>query len=116
MPMAALSAAYVFTQSFKLSIDLKSTPFRLVFSFVAWVPLLLALSIERPVWTIILAQTVNGMLLPISAVLILYLINKKGMVGEQYRNGWITNTLGGIAVLFAIYMGITNILSSLGLV
>lgn len=116
MPMAALSAAYVFTQSFKLSTDLKSTPFRLVFSFVAWVPLLLALSIERPVWTIILAQTVNGMLLPISAVLILYLINKKGMVGDQYRNGWITNTLGGIAVLFAIYMGVTNILSSLGLV
>lgn len=113
MPMAALSAAYVFTESFGLSSDLKSLPFRIVFSFVAWVPFIFAVGITNPVWTIILAQTVNGMLLPITAVAILYLINRKEVVGDL-RNRTTTNILGFVAVGFAIYLGVLNILNSLG--
>lgn len=114
MPMAALSAAYVFTESFGLSSDMKSTPFRIVFSFVAWVPFIFAAGLTNPVWAIILAQTVNGMLLPITAIAILYLINKKGVVGE-FRNKMVTNILGLIAVGFAVYLGVLNILTSLGI-
>lgn len=115
MPMASLSAAYVFTQSFGLSSDLKSLPFRIVFSLVAWVPLFFAVGVTNPVWTIILAQSVNGMLLPITAVFIIYLINKKGIAG-QFRNKLITNILGIIAVGFTVYLGIMNILTALNIV
>lgn len=116
MPMAALSAAYVFTQSFGLSTNLKAPAFRVVFSVVTWAPLAFAIGIQRPVWTIIMAQTVNGMLLPITVVLILYLINKKNVVGKTFENGWVANILGGIAVLFCCYIGVINVLSSLGVV
>lgn len=110
MPMAALSAAYVFTQSFGLSPDLKSIPFRLVFSFVAWVPVLFAVGIENPVWTIIFAQSFNGMLLPITAVLVFYLINRKDMTGSL-RNNTFLNIIGFIAVAFTIVLGVMNLIN-----
>lgn len=115
MPMAALSAAYVFTESFGLSSDIKSTPFRIIFSIVAWVPFIFAAGLTNPVWTIILAQTVNGMLLPITAIAILYLINKKDIVGD-FHNKTVTNLLGFIAVGFAVYLGVLNVLNSIGII
>src|SRR5699024_1038780 len=82
MPMAALSAAYVFTESLGLSSNIKSWPFRIVFSIVAFVPLFFAVGVSNPVWTIILAQSVNGMLLPITAAFIIYIVNKSNIVGD----------------------------------
>jgi NRAMP (natural resistance-associated macrophage protein)-like metal ion transporter len=111
MPMAALSAAYVFTQSFGLNPDMKGTAFRLVFSFVAWVPVFFAIGVKNPIWTIILAQSINGMLLPITAVLVLYLINKKDTSGSL-RNSTFSNILGFVAVGFTIVLGIINIIST----
>lgn len=111
MPMAALSAAYVFTQSLGLSSDLKSTPFRLVFSFVAWAPVFFAVGVTNPVWTIILAQSINGMLLPITAVLVIYLINRKDISGTM-RNNTFLNIIGGGAVIFTIILGILNIVQT----
>lgn len=113
MPMAALSAAYVVTQSFRLSTDLKSTPFRIVFSLVAWIPFIFAVGVTNPIWTIIMAQSVNGMLLPITAIFIFYLINKKSIAGK-FKNKPITNILGILAVGFAVYLGVMNILRALG--
>lgn len=111
MPMAALSAAYVFTQSLGLSSDLKSTPFRLVFSFVAWAPVFFAVGVTNPVWTIILAQSINGMLLPITAILVIYLINRKDISGTM-RNNTFLNIIGGGAVIFTIILGILNIVQT----
>ena len=113
MPMAALSASYVVTQSFNLSTDIKSTPFRIVFTLVAWIPFIFATGVSNPIWTIIMAQSVNGMLLPITAIFIYYLINKKDIAGE-FRNKATTNILGAVAVGFAIYIGVMNILKALG--
>lgn len=114
MPMAALSAAYVVTQSFKLSSDMKSPSFRIVFTLVAWVPFIFAAGVKNPVWTIIMAQSVNGMLLPITAIFIFYLINKRSIAGK-FRNKPITNVLGIFAVGFAIYLGVMNILRAIGI-
>src|SRR5699024_11458491 len=103
----ALSAAYVFTESLGLSSNIKSWPFRIVFSIVAWVPLFFAVGVTNPVWTIILAQSVNGMLLPITAIFIIYIVNKKNMVGDLI-NKPLNNILGFIAVGFMIYLGVMN--------
>lgn len=111
MPMAALSAAYVFTESFGLSSNMKSWPFRMVFSFVAWVPVFFAVGIKNPVWTIILAQSVNGMLLPITAIFIIYIVNQKSVVGDLH-NKLTTNILGIIAVAFAVFLGLLNIIQA----
>lgn len=115
MPMAALSAAYVVTQSFGWSQDWRSKPFRIVFSLVAWIPFFFAVGVKNPIWTIIFAQSVNGMLLPISAIFIYYLINKKQIVG-QFKNNIFTNILGLLAVGLAVYLGVMNVLKALGVV
>lgn len=115
MPMAALSAAYVVSQSLGWSEDLRDWKFRLVFSLVAWIPFIFAVGVDNPVWTIILAQSVNGMLLPITAAFVFYLINRSDIMGK-YKNTILFNVIGGLAVGFAIYLGVVNILTALDVI
>lgn len=112
MPMAALSAAYVTTESFGWSSNLRSTPFRIVFSLVAWIPFLIAVVLKtQPIATIIFAQAINGMLLPITAVFILVFINRKDVAGE-FRNTKFVNVVGVLAVAFVTYLGIFNVVQA----
>lgn len=112
MPMAALSAAYVTTESFGWSTNLRSAPFRIVFSLVAWVPFLIAVVLEtQPIATIIFAQALNGMLLPITAVFILVFINRKEVVGDL-RNKPAVNVIGVLAVAFVAYLGVLNVVQA----
>lgn len=108
MPMAALSAAYVTTESFGWSTDLRSRPFRAVFTLVAWVPFLIVVLLNtQPVATIIFAQALNGILLPITAIFILVFINRRDVAG-YLRNKPVVNVIGVLAVAFVVYLGIVN--------
>lgn len=108
MPMAALSAAYVTTESFGWSSDLRSKPFRITFSLVAWIPFLIAAVLKtQPIATIIFAQAMNGILLPITAIFIMVAINRKDVAGEL-RNKPLINIVGALAVAFVVYLGILN--------
>lgn len=112
MPMAALSAAYVTAESFGWSSDIRATKFRIVFSLVAWVPLLIAIVLKtQPIATIIFAQALNGMLLPITAIFILFAINRKDVAGEL-RNSVVVNVVGVVAVAFVVYLGIVNLINA----
>ncbi|BCV24181.1 Nramp family divalent metal transporter [Gelria sp. Kuro-4] len=113
MPMASLSAAYVVTQSFGWPNNLKDWRFRAVFTVVAWVPVFFAAVTKNPIWTIIFAQSVNGIILPVAAAFVLYLINKKEVAGEL-KNNTLQNLLGLIAVGVALWLGLRMILTALG--
>lgn len=116
MPMAALSAAYVTTESFGMSSDMKSRGFRLIFSTVAWAPVLIfALLKSSPVATIIVAQSINGMLLPITAIFILIFVNRRDIMGSM-RNNLALNICAILAVGFVCVLGVLNILKALGIV
>lgn len=109
MPMAALSAAYVTTESFGWSSDIRSARFRIIFSLVAWIPLIIAVFLKtQPVATIVFAQALNGMLLPITAIFILVFINRRDVVGDL-RNKLAVNVIGVVAVSFVVYLGILNL-------
>ncbi|MDI3535162.1 MAG: hypothetical protein PWQ82_1527 [Thermosediminibacterales bacterium] len=114
MPMAALSASYVVAQSLGWPSDLKDKRFRIVFTLVAWIPAFVAAFATRPIWTIIFAQSVNGVLLPIAAGFVIYLINKKDVAGDL-RNNTFQNIIGGIAVGFAVWLGIRMLLKAAGI-
>ncbi|WP_295688316.1 Nramp family divalent metal transporter [uncultured Brevibacterium sp.] len=110
MPMAAISAAYVTTESFNLSTDIRATGFRTIFSTVAWAPVLIfAFLATPPVTTIIAAQSINGVLLPITAIFILILVNRRSIMGDM-RNRWWINILAVLAVLFVTVLGVINVL------
>ncbi|PMB96975.1 manganese transporter [Brevibacterium luteolum] len=113
MPMAALSAAYVTTESFGMRSNLNAPGFRAVFSFVVWVPVaIFAVSKASPIATIIAAQSINGMLLPITAVIILVFVNQRSTMGTL-RNGTLLNVATGAAVLFVCVLGGMNIINAL---
>lgn len=52
----------------------------------------------KPVTAIIFAQAFNGVLLPLVAVFLLWVMNQRSLLGDQV-NGWLTNALGALVVL-----------------
>ncbi|WP_193128238.1 Nramp family divalent metal transporter [Gulosibacter sediminis] len=116
MPMAALSAAYVTTETFNMSNDLKAPGFRIILSLVAWLPVIIFVVMNSsPIATIIAAQSINGMLLPITAVFVLIFVNRKSIMGDLVNKAWL-NVLAFVAVGFVCFLGIVNILKAIGVV
>jgi Mn2+/Fe2+ NRAMP family transporter len=62
---------------------------------------------------IVFAQAANGVLLPIIAIFLLVAVNRSDLLGE-YKNGTVTNILGGIVVLIAAGLGVRLILTAFG--
>ncbi len=74
---------------------------------------LFALLEVRPVRAIIFAQAANGVILPIIAVFLLVIVNRRSLLG-RHANGAATNLLGGAVVLVTALLGGFQVLSSLG--
>lgn len=68
----------------------------------------------RPVSLIVVAQAANGLLLPVVAVYLLMVMNRRSLLG-QYANGLASNLVGGLVVLVAIGLGIRTLLRLIGL-
>ncbi len=68
----------------------------------------------KPVPVIVFAQAANGILLPIIAIYLLWVVNDRKLLGE-YRNHLWMNVAGGIVVLVTIFLGLRSILSVLGI-
>lgn len=58
---------------------------------------------SSPTEAIIVAQVANGLLLPIVAVFLIYVLNRKQLLG-RFTNGWFGNILGVVVVLATILM------------
>jgi Mn2+/Fe2+ NRAMP family transporter len=82
--------------------------FRAVWAIVLVVGTVLATLGTNPVAAIVFAQAANGILLPIIAVFLLFVMNRSDLLGE-YKNGTVGNILGAIIVLFAAFLGIRTI-------
>ena len=64
----------------------------------------------QPIPAIILAQALNGILLPFAAVFLLLAVNDRGLMGEEALNGPLSNTLMGIVTAVAVVLGTTSVL------
>jgi len=63
----------------------------------------------RPVLLIFVAQVVNGLVLPIVALVLLIVMNDRARLGEQV-NGWRGNVVGGAVVILCTVLGVRAIL------
>lgn len=101
---APLAAAFVAAGCFGWKDDLRAMWFRLV-----WMVVLLLgvsssfLSIE-PLKLIYFAQIANGLVLPLIAGILLWVMNKNNILGK-YKNNLLQNVLGGIVLLIACFLG-----------
>ena len=110
---APLAAAYVSNSCFGWNADLKDWRFRSV-----WISILLIgvffLSFEiKPIEVIQFAQVANGVLLPAIAVLLVWMVNKKSVMGE-FKNTLTQNCIGYFIVAFTLFLGLKSIFKVLG--
>lgn len=92
---------------------MQSTQFRAVWGTISSVGVLSVLLGGSPVQIIVFAQVVNGILLPIVAVFLIYAMNQRDLLGE-YTNGSVANALGTIMTLIVVWLGVRTLLSVAG--
>lgn len=98
---APLAAALAARELFGWSKDEKDFKFRAVWITVLGIGLLFSTFGFKPIAVIKFAQVMNGLLLPIIAVYLLYMVNQKTIL-EEYVNKLWQNIIGGIIVLITL--------------
>lgn len=111
---APLAAAYATGGALGWKKDFKDKKFRAVWMLVLVIGIVFSAMGFKPIAAIIFAQAANGILLPVVAIFLLYVMNNKERLNE-YANKGIANLLGGIVVLVAIGLGLRSILKVLGI-
>ncbi|NER13926.1 divalent metal cation transporter [Leptobacterium flavescens] len=111
---APLAAAYVANSCFGWKAGLKDLRFRLVWIFILLLGILSLSFKVRPIEVIQFAQIANGILLPVIAVFLLWVVNKTEVLGK-YKNTRMQNVLAVLIVAIAIFLGVRSILKVFGL-
>ena len=82
----------------------RTVPYRAYLLAIAVVPLpLLWVSVERAQLTY---AVLGSWFMPLLAVTLLWLNNRRKWVGEPFRNGWLTNAALAVTVLFFAYAAV----------
>jgi Mn2+/Fe2+ NRAMP family transporter len=61
----------------------------------------------------VFAQAANGLLLPFIAVALLWLMNRRALLGDAV-NGWRSNVLGTVIVGVTVSLGVSKIVALFG--
>ena len=110
---APLAAAYVANSCFGWDTDLKDRRFRAVWTIILLIGVLSMSFNLRPIEIIQFAQFANGLLLPIIAILLLWIVNKPGLMGPYKNNVW-RNLLAILIIALVIVLGIKSIFGVFG--
>ena len=107
---APLAAAFVATGCLGWESNLKSVKFRLVWMIILGLGILFSSIGFKSIEIIKFAQVANGLLLPIIAGLLLWVMNKSSILGN-YKNSKLQNVFGIIILVVTIFLGTKGILS-----
>ncbi len=102
---APLATAFAMTEILRVEGGQKSFKFRAIALSVVLIGAGVALTGIRPIEIILTAQFANGLLLPIVAIFLLYVMNQKAVLG-RFANGTLANVLGFGVVLIAAGLGV----------
>jgi manganese transport protein len=106
---APLAAAYVANGCFGWNAGLKDFKFRMVWIFILLLGVILSSLQFNPIEIIKFAQVANGILLPVIALFLYWVVNKTSVLGK-YKNTLLTNIIAGIIILITIVLGFKSIL------
>ena len=101
---APLAAAYAIAGMLGWPSEGKDIRFKLAWSVVLFSGLALSLSGYKPITIIWFAQIANGILLPLLALFLLYVMNQSKLLG-QYKNTWVHNVLGLLVIMVTLFLG-----------
>ena len=112
---APLAAAYAAGGAMGWGSDLKSGRFRLLWAFVLLTGMFCGIFLgASPYQIILLAQAGNGIVLPLTLVLLLIVANRRAIMGK-YRNSRLANVLGALVVLVISSLSLIQLARILGL-
>ncbi len=105
---APLAAAYVARGCFGWESGLKSKQFRAVWFLILSLGVVFSSLGLKPIEIIKFAQVANGILLPVVAGILLWMVNKKVVLGK-YVNSKFQNILGFIILIVTIFLGLRGL-------
>lgn len=106
---APLAAAYVAKSCFGWNNSLKSNRFRLVWIFILITGVIVSMININPIEIIKFAQFSNSLLLPIIAIILLWLINDKNIISPKYNYKY-QNIFGFFIVIISLILGIKGLI------
>jgi Mn2+/Fe2+ NRAMP family transporter len=106
---APLAAAYVAKGCLGWQGTMQSKSFRMVWMLVLFLGVFFSSIGIKPIEIIKFAQVANGMLLPIIAGILLWIMNKKNVLGK-FVNTKTQNTLGFLILIITLFLGAKGIL------
>ncbi|WP_205743151.1 Nramp family divalent metal transporter [Halioglobus maricola] len=101
---APLAAAYAVSGAMGWDTSLASWKFRSIWLAVLLCGTFFAVIGTKPLAAILFAQAANGFLLPVCAIFLLLMVNRKAAMGEYCNRLW-SNLLGAIVVLVTLGLG-----------
>ena len=114
-PLAsAITAKSLFGNKNKESWKIQSRNYKLVWGFVLLVGVIFGLAELKPIPAIILAQALNGLILPLISIFLLFVVNDSVLVGKEGMNNHVLNIFMGIVVCVTLVLGISNIIQATG--
>ncbi|SKB67183.1 Nramp family divalent metal transporter [Maribacter arcticus] len=111
---APLAAAYVANSCFGWKAEFKDAKFRAIWILILVLGVVFLSFGIKPIEIIKFAQITNGLLLPIIAIFLLWVVNRVGVMGK-YKNTLLQNCIGLAIILLSILLGAKSILTVLGL-
>ncbi|MBT8236149.1 MAG: Nramp family divalent metal transporter [Bacteroidia bacterium] len=110
---APLAAAYVTTNCMGWSTDMKDSKFRSVWILVLLIGVLTLSFDVKPIQVIQFAQVANGIVLPLVAIFLLWIVNRKQVMGFT-RNTKGQNMLAILVLLLIIFLASKSVLKVIG--
>jgi len=106
----ALATGYVVSGLLGWKVDMKDSKFKAVEVVFICVATFFAAIGKKPLAWILFAQGTNGLLLPISAIMVLIIANDKRLLGKYVPKQW-ENLVSGGLVAVTIYLGLRSLFS-----
>tara|TARA_R110002050_G_scaffold56512_1_gene126956 strand:+ start:43109 stop:44299 length:1191 start_codon:yes stop_codon:yes gene_type:complete len=110
---APLAAAYVVNSCFGWQATMKDKRFKAVWMLIILLGVITLSFGFKPIEIIKFAQVANGILLPIIAIFLVWIVNRKAVLGS-YKNTFFQNMLGVLIIGITLLLGIKSILKVFG--
>ncbi|MFD1096437.1 Nramp family divalent metal transporter [Salegentibacter chungangensis] len=109
---APLAAAYVVKGCFGWKGGMGSKRFKAVWATVLVLGVIFSSLQIKPIEIIQFAQIANGILLPVIAIFLFWIVNKRSVLGE-HRNSVRQNILGLLVIALAVFLGLKSVITVL---
>ena len=107
---APLAAAYVVQGCLGWKGGMQSKRFKMVWMIIIILGVVFSSLGIKPVEIIQFAQIANGLLLPIIAIFLFWIVNKRSVLGE-HKNTLLQNIIGFLVIALSVFLGAKSIFS-----